>query len=78
MRNPDFIANPCRVAKGENARGFRAVTAAENVTDNPLPRQDPKFGPNMNGDRWRGFPEDADYEPTMSCPSKRLGRGRGR
>ena len=78
MRNKDFIAHPDRVAHGENSHGFRAVTAAENVTQNPMPRQSPSFGENMNGERFAQFPAGADYTPDVRGTSRRLKKGGGR
>lgn len=76
MRNQDFLANPKRVAQGSNSNGFRAVTAAGDVTENPMPRQHASYGPNVNGDDWKQFSDDVDATPRQRGPSKRLGKGR--
>lgn len=80
MRRQDFIANPRHVAPGENSNGFRAVTAAGDVTDSPIPKQCYNWGPNMNGERWAQFPDAASDAPVVVAskvgPSKRPGKGR--
>ena len=78
MRNKDFIANPDKVAHGENTGRHHAVTAAENVTVNPFPKQDRSSGTNINGAGWAQFPMGADYTPDVRGTSKRLTRGGGR
>ena len=70
MRNKDFIANPRHVAAGENSNGFRAVTAAGSVTENPMSDLMGNGG-NVNGDDWQGFKRTADATPAMTGPSKR-------
>jgi len=76
MRRKDFIANPQRVGSGENSNGFRAVTPAEDVTENPMPKQHCGYGPNVNGTRWSQFPCDTDVTPPMVGRSKRVSKAR--